>query len=183
MRDTVELPEHLGGHASITNMDRGVFDAIVAEHRPESFLDIGCGPGGMVALAGRHGLRARGIDGDWTLDFAGLDVVLHDFTTGPPALDAEYDFGWCVEFLEHVEERFLDNVRPAFQACRRLWVTHAMPGQRGWHHVNCRSAQYWSRIFRAWGFTWNERQNMRLRMRSTMHGKYSRRTGVLITRR
>ena len=31
----------------------------------KSFLDIGCGPGGMVQLAAWRGLDAMGIDGDW----------------------------------------------------------------------------------------------------------------------
>lgn len=179
---TAPLPEHLGGHAGMTNIDLGVFEAICVKYKPASFLDIGCGPGGMLRIAQDRGLKAKGIDGDWTLDFSGLDVLVHDFTSGHPPLSEEYDLGWCVEFLEHVEEKYLENIAPTFQACRYLWVTHALPGQVGWHHVNCRSAQYWRKVFERWGFA-IEKQNERYRMRSTMKGKYSRRTGMLLMRK
>ncbi len=183
MSEGLELPEHLGGHANMTNVDLGVFIELGVKFKPASFLDIGCGPGGMVKIAGDYGLRAKGIDGDYTLDFAGLDVLVHDFTAGPPLLTEEYDLGWCVEFLEHVEEQYLGNVRTAFKACKRLWVTHAVPGQRGWHHVNCRPTRYWTRRFDQWGFIWDQRLSEKLRMKSTMKGHFSRRTGMLIVRK
>lgn len=176
------LPDHLGGHCYITNMDLGVFNELRARHSPRSFLDIGCGPGGMVAHAAGAGLRARGIDGDFTLAFDGLDVLVHDFTAGPAPLDAAYDLGWCVEVLEHVHERFLDNVRPAFQACTRLWVTHAVPGQDGWHHVNCQATPYWVEVFRRWGFRVDMAASETLRRRTTMAGPYSKRSGLLLER-
>jgi 2-polyprenyl-3-methyl-5-hydroxy-6-metoxy-1,4-benzoquinol methylase len=36
---------------------------LMNEYNIKSFLDVGCGPGGMVALAGMRGLDAMGIDG------------------------------------------------------------------------------------------------------------------------
>lgn len=176
----MSLPEHLGGHANYTNNDEGVLKFLIKEFKPSSFFDIGCGPGGMVKLAAEKGLTAKGLDGDFTLDFGGLDVTLHDFTLGPAPDLGKFDLGWCVEVLEHVEEKFLDNIAPAFQACSHLWVTHAVPGQNGHHHVNCRDQKYWIKVFRSWGFWFDSQNSTRARARSTMKGKFSKRTGMLI---
>lgn len=177
-----DLPEHLGGHANITNNDEGALKYLIKKFNAKSFLDIGCGPGGMLRIAQQHGLSAKGIDGDYTLNFEGLDVLIHDFTKGPAPLEGTFDLGWCVEVLEHVEEQYLDNLRPAFQACSALWITHAMPGQNGWHHVNCRSPKYWHDVFKRWGFQLSRHESDRVRHRSTMRAKYSVRTGTLLVR-
>lgn len=182
MDQRVTLPDHLGGHCGVTNEDAGVLDLLAAAFAPRSFLDIGCGPGGMLRVAAARGMAARGIDGDFTLDFSGLDVVVHDFTTGPAPLGGEFDLGWCVEVLEHVEAGRLENLRPAFRACRRLWITHALPRQDGHHHVNCQPPAYWRKVFAGWGFSVDERVTSAARTASTMQGPYSRRTGLLIER-
>ena len=52
------LPSHLGGHLNKTHNDRGTLMFLIQEYGIKSFLDIGCGPGGMVALAGMRGLEA-----------------------------------------------------------------------------------------------------------------------------
>lgn len=179
----MDLPEHLGGHAHMTNVDVGVLRTLADLYKPASFLDIGCGPGGMLDVALALGLAPQGVDGDFTLDYGGREVVLHDFTTGPWAPEEEVDLGWSVEFLEHVEERFLVNVAPAFKACRVVWVTHAVPRQIGWHHVNCQTSDYWRNVFRGWGFAWSRGKTDLLRSRSTMEAKYARRTGLLFERR
>lgn len=176
------LPPHLGGHANITNLDRGVFEALCKKYEPKSFLDIGCGPGGMVRMAQERGLKAKGIDGDFTLSFDDIDVLVHDFVTGPAPLGEDFfDLGWSVEFLEHVHENYLDNMRPAFQACARVWITHALPNQHGHHHVNCKTPGYWIKKFRAWGFKPHMFDTHSLRGKASM--KYSRRTGMLMIKR
>ena len=42
---------HLGGHEELTQFDEGVFDDLVSRFDLRSFLDVGCGPGGMVCYA------------------------------------------------------------------------------------------------------------------------------------
>ena len=63
-----ELPSHLGGHKNKTHLDEGTIDYLIKKFKPKSFLDIGCGPGGMVKIATNKGLKARGIDGDWLVE-------------------------------------------------------------------------------------------------------------------
>lgn len=177
----MNLPEHLGGHANYTNTDEGVLAAIMARYPVRTFLDIGCGTGDQVRLARDKGLWAMGIDGDFTLSWPDISVFVHDYTTGPANLETpQIDLGWCVEVLEHIEEKYLDNLRPTVQRCRRLWITHALPRQVGWHHVNCQPPEYWHRVFKNWGYRVNNRETLRLRRKSTMEGPYSRRTGMLM---
>lgn len=132
----------------------------------------------MIWEAAKRGLEASGCDGDHTIDFGGIDVEVHDFTTGPLYPAQIYDLGWSVEFLEHVEERFLDNVRPAFRACRYVFVTHALPKQPGHHHVNLQKSLYWIDVFADWGFVHDADFSAFLRNSSTMEAEYSRRTGL-----
>lgn len=176
------LPDHLGGHCGYTNEDVGVLDTLIRHFRPKSFLDIGCGPGGMIRQAARRGIEAWGVDGDYTLDFGDIDIVIHDFTSGPLDLDREFDLGWSVELLEHVDERYLENIQPAFGACRHVFITHALPGQPGHHHVNCRPDGYWISVFSAWGFRFNPVMTDIVRGASTMRCDYARKTGMFFER-
>ena len=74
-------------------------------------LDVGCGPGGMIELAESVGISSWGIDGDPYVKRQ-TPVIIHDYTLGP--VDAsrlprkQFDLAWSVEFLEHVEEKFID---------------------------------------------------------------------------
>lgn len=177
------LPDHLGGHAGYTNDDVGVLSRLIDRYHPKTFLDIGCGPGGMLKAAKDRGIEALGIDGDYTLSFGDLNVLVHDFTTGPAFLgDSRFDLGWSVEFLEHVDKQYLPFIKPAFRRCSRVWITHALPGQIGWHHVNCQKPDYWVRVFSSWGFRLDRGFSRLLRQSSTMEGPYSRKTGMLFER-
>lgn len=136
-------PEHLGGHHFYTNMDRPVFDYLVGRYEIRTMLDVGCGTGGMVDYAVQSGLDyAVGVDGDPLMNREA--VWTHDFTNGPFRLPmGRVDLIWCVEFVEHVEKAYLPNILETFRCARVLFVTHAMPGQGGHHHVNLQTDDYW----------------------------------------
>jgi 2-polyprenyl-3-methyl-5-hydroxy-6-metoxy-1,4-benzoquinol methylase len=59
------LDEHLGGHNGLTHLDEGALTWL-KQLGHTSFLDIGCGPGGMVELAEQLGFKVLGVDGDHT---------------------------------------------------------------------------------------------------------------------
>ena len=163
------IPIHLGGHADKTHKDRGAMEwfSNVLNHR--SFLDIGCGPGGMVQLAEQHKLKALGIDGDHTVTRHNpTSFLIHDFTTGPAPVTGLYDIGWCVEFVEHVYEQYIPNYIQAFQKCRNIVMTYAPAGTPGHHHVNCRDRHYWKKIMRKYGFNFHSDLTRELRIVSTM---------------
>ena len=180
------LPSHLGGHLNKTHNDRGTLSFLINEFKIKSFLDIGCGPGGMVALAGMRGLKAVGIDGDWEVPKErDTDIIIHDFTTGPCyTIPAEFDLGWSVEFLEHVEEKYQDFYMHAFARCKYVVCTAAPPGYPGHHHVNCQPLTYWRDVFNDYGFDYDNDVTQRIRTReSTMQKPFMQTTGMFFRRR
>ena len=179
------LPSHLGGHLNKTHNDRGTLTFLVNEYNIKSFLDVGCGPGGMVALAGMRGLDAMGIDGDWEVPKEkDTFILIHDFTTGPAPVEREFDLGWSVEFLEHVEEKYQDRYMRAFARCKYVVATAAPPGYPGHHHVNCQPQEYWHKVFDKYGFDYDDAVTQRIRMQeSTMQKPFMQTTGMFFRRR
>lgn len=180
------LPSHLGGHLNKTHNDRGTLTFLINEYKIKSFLDIGCGPGGMVSLAGMRGLEAVGIDGDWEVPKEkDTNIVIHDFTTGPClTTKASFDLGWSVEFLEHVDEKYQDNYMQAFARCKLVVCTAAGPGAPGHHHVNCQPQEYWYKVFDKYGFDYDDAVTQRIRTQeSTMQKPFMQRTGMFFAKR
>lgn len=164
------LEEHLGGHGNKTHLDNGALDWAIDRFGIQSYLDIGCGPGGMVELANSKNLEVLGVDGDYTLHRYNRDAFLiHDFTTGPAPIEKKYDLAWSVEFVEHVYEEYMPNYMPAFQQCKYVIMTYAPPGWEGHHHVNLQEEDYWISKFAEYGFTYNEEYTNELRRESTMN--------------
>jgi|TARA_R100000149_G_C5864495_1_gene129561 SAM-dependent methyltransferase len=172
--ETSKTNDHLGGHLNRTNIDEGALDWLINTYQPVSFLDIGCGPGGMVELASDKGLYSVGIDGDPSVK--NEKIVMHDFEDGTIDMHREslagvYDIGWSVEFVEHVYEKFMDNYMPAFQSCKTVVITYAPPGTPGHHHVNLQEEDYWVDKFKQYGFTFDPDNTKKLRASSTMNLK------------
>lgn len=168
------LEEHLGGHNNVPNLDEGTLEFVKNHLAPKTFLDIGCGLGGMVELADKkYGMDALGIDGDHTINRYNNDkFLIHDFQTGPVKLDKRYDFGWSVEFVEHVYEKYIPHYITAFQACNVVLLTYAPPGWEGHHHVNLQEKDYWINKMAEYGLTYNADLTKRLTAESTLNCKY-----------
>jgi len=131
------LEEHLGGHNGKTHLDRGTLEWAKATFSIQSMIDVGCGPGGMVELANNIGIKATGIDGDYTLDrYDNSKFIIHDFTKGPVPITENYDLAWSAEFVEHVYEEYIPNYVQAMQQAKYLIMTYAPIGHGGYHHVN-----------------------------------------------
>jgi len=178
------LPSHLGGHLNKTHNDRGALTYCINQFKIKSFLDVGCGPGGMVALASMRGLEAVGIDGDWEVPKEkDTNIIIHDFTNGPAPIDRDFDLGWSVEFLEHVEEQYMSHYMAAFQRCQVVIVTAAPPGYTGHHHVNCQTEEYWIKKFDSYGFDFDLQETATIRAMSTMQKPFLQRTGMFYVNR
>lgn len=164
------LEEHLGGHNNKTHLDKGAVNWLIKKFKVKSFLDIGCGPGGMVQLANKAGLQAYGIDGDHTLErYDSNKFLIHDFTKGSAPITSKYDIGWSVEFLEHVYEEYMPNYMHSFQMCKYVIVTYAPPGWTGHHHVNLQEEDYWIDKFKQYDLVLDQNLTNELRLISTMN--------------
>lgn len=164
------LEEHLGGHNNRTHLDLGSLEWAINKFGINTFLDIGCGPGGMVELAKSYGLYSVGIDGDYSIPRStNNNFVIHDYTEGPAPIDKEFDLAWSVEFLEHVDEKYVPNFMYSFQLAKLVIVTYAPPGWPGHHHVNLQEESYWIDIFQSYGFNFDKNLTSELRESSTMN--------------
>lgn len=177
------LPMHLGGHEEETHLDEGALDYIVNTFGIKSMIDIGCGPGGMVELARSKGIDTVGIDGDFVVKRNIDDVIIHDYQTGPYIPDRKFDLAWTVEFVEHIEERYIRNFVSTMDNCRYVIMTHAFPNQPGHHHVNCQPTQYWIHIMNAFGFTVDPQHTNNIRAVSTMKERYIREQSLFLRNR
>lgn len=121
---------------------------LVTEKHVDSVLDVGCGEGLAVEFFHEQGCRAFGIDG---MPQGKPYVLEHDFTRGPVLADS-YDLVWSCEFVEHVEEQFIPNFIGAMCAAPLVLMTHAQPGQPGYHHVNCQPSSYWQGLMAGHGY-------------------------------
>lgn len=126
----------------MTHSDPRVLEYILWAQPPiVHFLDVGCGPGGMLDVAQSMGLVAVGIDGDPLCTHRA--IVHHDYTRGPLIPTHPADLVWSVEFVEHVAAQYVPHILDTFRRGRLLFLTHATPGQGGHHHVNEQPADYW----------------------------------------
>jgi 2-polyprenyl-3-methyl-5-hydroxy-6-metoxy-1,4-benzoquinol methylase len=120
-----DLPSHLGGHDNETHLDDGVLDYMIKKYSIKSYIDIGCGPGGMCELAASKGLKVLGIDGDYTLTHK-EPTLIHDFTNGSASVEDIFDMAWSCEFLEHVEEKYMPHYMDSFQKAKYVVCTYVL---------------------------------------------------------
>jgi SAM-dependent methyltransferase len=174
-----KLPKHLGGHCGITHIDKSILKYF-KEAGANTYLDIGCGPGGMLDEALELGFEVQGVDGDFKVSRKNLDkVYIHDYTTGPVTFDKTFDLVWSCEFVEHVEEKYLDNFMKTFQLGKTVCMTYAPPGKYGHHHVNLKPENYWIEIFEKYGFKYNKDLTTKLRKISSMEREFFREYGLV----
>jgi len=170
--------KHVGGHNNKTWTDIGALSSIKMAVGGETFLDVGCGPGGQILEARKLGFAAYGVDGDPTF-IGSYNVAIHDYNIGPfGKAEAEavfglgtFDIGWSVEFLEHVYTEFIPNYMETYKLCKYLIITHATPGQGGQHHVNEQLFEYWNYHFNQHGFEHSLELTAMIRENSTMREK------------
>jgi hypothetical protein len=172
---------HLGGQERVTQFGEGAFEYLAARWRIRSMIDVGCGPPGMVYYVLSSGMRAVGVDGDALIARDSPVVIEHDYAR-KPLYAGEFDLGWSVEFVAQVEERYIPNFMATFRGCRYIFLTAAVPGQPGHHHVNCRPNAYWIEQFRHEGFVLDAEATSGVRRHSTMESRFTQNSGLVFSR-
>lgn len=175
----MKTPEHLGGHCGITHIDKGSLEWAIKSFNIKSFLDIGCGPGGMVKEAlFNYNLDALGIDGDFNILKNSKNFMLHDFTKSAFVPEKTYDLVWSCEFVEHVEEKYFENYIQTFKSGKYIILTHAPPGTPGIHHVNCKPKDYWIENFLQHNLIYDHNITVELKNNSSMKRNFIRENGL-----
>lgn len=174
---------HLGGaiHDGDGNtIMPDVWGYLLVRYEIKSVLDIGCGTGHTLKWFSGFLCNVTGIEGDPECVAKAVipkeRMILFDFTKGAPGINVPHDLAWSAEFLEHLEEKYLENVMPSFRLCRYAVITHAEPGQGGFHHVNCRTTKYWIDQFGKHGFRYVDDETQRLRRTDHWRANWGRRT-------
>ena len=136
---------HLGGnlkHLDPETFSENVWNYILDNFKINSMLDVGSGLGFTSKWFKDRGVNVISIEGlPDNVKNSITPTISHDLTLG--AYCAEVDLVLCIEVVEHIEEKYLDNLLDTLCCGKYLIMTHAVPGQKGYHHVNCKDSWYW----------------------------------------
>lgn len=161
---------HLGG--SILEGDPftytpDIWGYLTLKYRLRSVIDVGCGTGrNLKWFRDYRKSPALGIEGDPEAIRQSIlpeITVQHDYTKGPYVPKITYDLGLCTEFVEHVEQQYEDNWFASLKRCKYVLISHALPGQGGYHHVNEQTTDYWLERFKYNNFVNIEEETEKLR--------------------
>ena|SRR5579862_340384 len=152
-----ERPD-LGGnmrHGDIHTWCPLLWRFLVERFGVQSVLDVGCGEGHAVLFFHRLGLFAHGIDGlPLNVRRAVMPIAQHDLLSSPYVMPV--DLVWSCEVAEHIVEEKVENYPKTLANGRVVAMTHAVPGQAGYHHVNCQPREYWITHMEAAGYRLSE---------------------------
>ena len=159
---------HLGGY--VEGGDEGTYtprlwDTLIADYDIKSVVDIGCGEGHASKYFADKGIEVLAIDGSKKVLATAVyqPIIIHDYYQGAYIPDRVYDLSWCCEFLEHIDEEYIPNFMATFKKSKIAAVTHALPGQEGYHHVNERDDAYWIEQFKKYGFEYSKADSLKYR--------------------
>jgi cyclopropane fatty-acyl-phospholipid synthase-like methyltransferase len=149
-----EKNKHLGGNLENGDPDtysEKVWNYLIELTNANKILDLGSGRGHTSQWFINKGLNVTSVDGlETNVNTSLVPTILHDLTTGPYLNSV--DLVICVEVVEHIEETFLENLLNSLANGKYIFMTHAVPGQTGYHHVNCQESSYWINHLHRKGF-------------------------------
>lgn len=128
-----------------------VWEYLIERFGVKSVLDLGSGLGYAALWFARKGIYTIAAEGfKENVENSLYPAVLHDLTTGP--IRCRVDLVHCQEVVEHIEEKYIDNLLASLCNGRVVVITHAVPGQGGHHHVNEQNSDYWIQQFDRYGY-------------------------------
>ena len=140
-----ENKPHLGGN--FPNGDPATWcpsawKFLIDKYQIKTATDVGSGRGWAAKWLQEQGIDTTAIEGlKENVDTAVHPTILLDLTEG--YYEKPVDFVNCIEVVEHIEEKYIDNLLTTMCQGKYILMTHAVPGQKGWHHVNCQPSEYW----------------------------------------
>ena len=175
-----EKKSHVAGYFALGEQPRITIGYLVNKFHPVTVLDVGSGPFGSKKIFHDCGVQwVWCIDGDDQLlyredlrDQLGTFSVV-DFERSSYRFPTTFDMVYSYECSEHIEH--VDNyVETLSVNCGRILVmTHALPGQGGYHHVNEQLDDYWIKKITAKGFKYLGKESMEGREKGDGYFKLS----------
>jgi SAM-dependent methyltransferase len=166
---------HLGGcvkGGDSDTWDTNIWDILIEKYGVRSIIDVGCGEGWSIKYFKEKGLNAVGVEGSQLVIDGSPNkdlLIRHDYTSGPYVPSQDFDAVWTCEFVEHVEEKYVENFLATFNCADFIFMTYSEPqwSTGGYHHVNCRDQNYWNEKLDSIGFKWEAEYSKELRKIST----------------
>lgn len=162
--------KHLGG--SIRGGDKStwspqLWDFLIDDLKINSLIDVGCAEGLTLEYFINKNIDnvigVEGLEESYNISNVKKHIILHDYTTGNVDINSGYDLTWCCEFVEHIEEKYIQNFIDTFKKSKYVAMTHAFPDQPGYHHVNCQLPEYWIKKLESEGFEYLSEYTLKLR--------------------
>ena len=145
---------HLGGNFIEVNPSTycpAVWLYIIKKYSIQSVMDVGSGRGHAAKWFSDQGIKTIAVDGlQDNIVNAVYPTVLCDLTES--SYTEAVDLVNCIEVVEHIEEKYINNLLDTICSGRYLFMTHGLPGQEGHHHVNCQPTEYWLKHLADRGF-------------------------------
>jgi SAM-dependent methyltransferase len=160
---TEDLAKHYDARFYATYGDRSRQSAAVVVPvvknliQPESVLDVGCGTGSWLAEWVSQGVTdVLGLDGEY-VDTASRQIEPSRFRTMDLrkgfSVGRTFDLVQSLEVAEHLDESCADTfIDSLTRHASTVLFSAAIPGQRGFHHVNEQWPSYWITKFANAGF-------------------------------
>lgn len=173
---------HLGGNViqgDPFTYSPAVWEYTINRFAVSSVLDLGSGLGYAAEYFFRRNMRVIAVDGlKDNVRKAIYPTLKVDLCRSP--IVCKVDLVHCQEVVEHIEEKYLDNLLSSLGCGRFVLMTHALPGQQGHHHVNLQPSEYWIEHMRRRGFSYLEEDSNRVRHLATSEGaRYVAASGLL----
>lgn len=181
-----EQNPHLGGNVvegdPFTFSPR-VWDYMISRFALNSVLDLGCGRGYSSAYFYRKGLHVLAVDGlPENIEHSVFPALQVDLTQS--SVNCKVDLVHCQEVVEHIEEKYLDNLIRSLACGKIILMTHAVPGQEGYHHVNLQPTEYWINNLASYNCHVLEEDTTRVRAIASQEGaSYLAATGLVLANR
>lgn len=147
-----------------------------------SVLDLGSGMGNNAYWFHKQGLQVVAADG--LLDnckravFPTINIDLTKTNVYCPV-----DLVHCVEVVEHIEEKYIENLLDSMCNGKVILMTNALPGQGGYHHVNEQPTEYWIQKFHARGYSVALDDSQRVRvLAANDNALHVARTGLVLVK-
>ncbi len=177
---------HLGGNVDVGDpftFCPSVWNYIIDRFCPTSMMDLGCGAGNCCEYFFKKGIKVVAVDGlPENIARSLYPAIEQDLTKG--AVNTRVDFVHCMEVVEHIEERYLSNLVNSLKCGKIIFITHALPGQVGFHHVNLQTSEYWIEKMAEQNCALLQEDTTRLRGHAARDGAaYAQSTGMLFVNR
>ena len=119
---------HLGGWAYLGDSATYypmMWDYLISKYNIKSVIDVGCGKGFSSLYFKSLGCSVIGVDGSQQAKDSSLisdNFHHHDYSIGKSGITGEFDFAWSCEFVEHIDERYMQNFVDDFKSLLKVWA-------------------------------------------------------------